>query len=445
MNLILVMSISGSLVFLLYLLMKPMANRWLSAHWQYNFLKICILFYLIPYQYFQDEYLRFYNRNFGSGEDINPLRGDTLVFKNKNTIYITPDGRLHYEYWLPLLISVIVWLLIIGIFLFINIRKYHSFRKQIVRLSEIPNDDTLDTATEKQHAILQKNRKQAQILQCSYTTSPVAVGLFKPIVILPKQNNIKDTSLYLAHELYHVRNHDVLWKFLAFFTILLHWFNPLVYLLFIEIGNASEKYCDEKVTNSLSETEKVHYGDLIIDAAQREHDASILLADSFIKNNKQAKERIEFMTRETHKITHWKLMTALAACLAILSMPMSVLAYEPFYTYETAEYDSSADVMYILPPDTESPLIDDCLMNLDFTLSDEILIDEFGNQYVITPGESQTAKSCAHEYVNTTKNVHEKTGNDCIIYVYEGTYCKKCGYCANETYIRQISFSPCPH
>lgn len=449
MNLIFVMSISGSIVFLLYLLMKPYANRRLTARWQYNFLKICLLFYLIPYQCFQDEYLKFYNRNFGTGENRNPLRGDVLIFEDKNTIYITPDGRLHYEYWQPLLAIILLWLLIAVVLLLFHIRKYRSFRKNMLMLSDIPNEKLADTAAHCQSTVFPKSKKQKRILECSFVKSPLAIGLFRPAIILPKQDNSEDSSLYLMHELYHIKNHDILWKFIAFFTILLHWYNPLVYFLFLEICIVSEKYCDEKVTSSLTETEKTHYGNLIIEAAQNQNDPTVLLADSFIKNRKQAKERILFMTRKHCKSTHWKLLTALAVCLAILSMPMSVLAYQPFYTYHDTEYHPHTDIMYILPESGIDPFgdkyVDTSLQNLDFTLSNNILTDEYGNQYVITPDNQQSAASCSHAFVNRTRNYHLKNGNGCTIYIYDGTYCQYCGYCLQETCVNQISYAICPH
>lgn len=449
MNLIFVMSISGSIVFLLYLLMKPYSNRRLTARWQYSFLKICLLFYLIPYQCFQDEYLKFYNRNFGTGENCNPLRGETLIFESKNTIYITPDGRLHYEYWQPLLAIILLWLLIAVVLLFFHIRKYRSFRKNLLMISEAPDEKLADTAVHCQSTVFPKTKKQKRILECSFVKSPLAIGLFHPAIILPKQDNSDDSSLYLMHELYHIKNHDIVWKFIAFFTILLHWYNPLVYLLFLEICSVSEKYCDEQVTSSLNETQKTHYGNLIIEAAQNQNDTTILLADSFIKNKKQAKERILFMTRKPRKSTQWKLITALVICLAVLSMPISVLAYQPFYTYHDTEYHPHTDIMYLMSEEDEDPFGGKYTTaptdNLDFTLSDDILIDESGNQYPIIAENQQTAKSCSHEFVQLTKAHHVRSSKGCTVSTYEGTYCKYCGYCLQETFVSKTTYATCPH
>lgn len=449
MNLIFVMTISGSIVFLSYLLMKPYADRRLTAHWQYNFLKVCILFYLIPYQYFQDDYLKFYNRNFGTGENRNPLRGEPLIFEAKNTIYITPDGRLHYEYWQPLLAVVVLWLLIAGIFLFYHIRKYRSFRKELLMLSERPDEKTTNTAAYCQSAVFPKAAKQKQVLECSFVKSPLAIGFFHPTIILPEQIRDNDLPLYMMHELYHIKHHDMIWKFLAFFTVLLHWFNPLACVLFLEICNVSEKYCDEKVIRSLNEAEKTHYGDLVIESAQNQNNSTILLADSFTKNKKQAKERILFMTRKPEKSTRWKLMTALTVGLAVLAMPISVLAYQPFYTYHDSEYHPHSDIMYFSFEDGTDPFgdkyVDTSLMNLDFTLSDTVFTDEYGTQYVIAADEAQTAASCTHEFVKRTRYHHVKSGNGCTMYAYEGSYCVHCGYCLQETFVNQITYATCPH
>ena len=48
-NLLFVMSLSGSVVFVLYILMSLLAQKLISLKWKYRILKIAVLFYLIPF------------------------------------------------------------------------------------------------------------------------------------------------------------------------------------------------------------------------------------------------------------------------------------------------------------------------------------------------------------------------------------------------------------
>lgn len=258
MNILFVMSISGSIVFLLYLLTKPFSNRCLTARWQYNFLKICMAFYLIPYQCFQSKYLTLYNLLFGTGEAVNPLRNGVLTFEDQNTIFITSDGRMHYKYWLPLLLFSSIWICAVAIVLYRQIKKYRSCRDSLFLLSETSDAKIYDTAVHRHNVAPSRHGRHIRIIVCPLVRTPFSIGLFRPVVVLPKQNAAEDLSLYLSHEWHHIKNHDMLWKFLSFITILLHWYNPLAYLLFHEVCAASEKTCDVNPSPSRKKRQWMH-------------------------------------------------------------------------------------------------------------------------------------------------------------------------------------------
>lgn len=441
MNLLFTMSICGSIVFLLYLLTKPVLNRYLTARRQYVFLKICLLFFLIPYQCFRNEYLILYNLLFGTAEAVNPLRGGILTFKATNTIFISSDGRIHFKYWPPLLIFTGIWLCSVIALLCCQIRKYRFCRKALLFLSETSDTET-SSAFLSRHIL--RPKKKAQIIVCPLIKSPFTIGLFHPIVVLPKPDNPEDSPLYLMHELYHVRNYDILWKCIAFAAILIHWYNPLIYLLFYEICTVSEKRCDELVTDSLDDVQKKHYEHLIIDAAQSQTNINILLADTFSSNKRQVKERLLFMTRKQSRPVFQRIIIALVICLTALSMPISVLAYQPVSVYRNIDYDPSRDVMYLIFDDSPNPLdvVED---HFDFSLADNILTDEHGNQYIIAIESKQAVQSCAHEYISGTRRYHVRGGSDCTIDIYWGTYCVLCGFCLEESVTSQASYTPCPH
>lgn len=298
MNILFAMSISGSIVFLLYLVTKPISNQHLTAHWQYNFLRICLLFYLIPYQCFQNKFLMLYNLLFGTGTAVNPLKDDIIVYEAKNTIYITSDGRMHYKYWLPLLIFSIIWLCSVTVLLSRQIKKYRSCRNHLLRLSETSDTESCNIANHCRNTIFLQQTKRSKIIICPFVKSPITIGLFNPVIVLPRQDNTEDLSQYLSHELSHIGNRDALWKFIAFLTILVHWYNPLVYLLFYEICVVCEKNCDEIVTESLDETQKEHYENLIIESALHQTDKGALFVDTFSTNKTITKERLLFMTKK---------------------------------------------------------------------------------------------------------------------------------------------------
>lgn len=444
MNILFTMSINGSIVFFLYLLTKPVLNCYLSARWQYVFLKICLLFFLIPYQCLKNKYLAFYNLLFGIDDAINPLQEGIHAFKSINTIFTSGDGQMHYRYWQPLLILAIIWLCFVIVLFYHQTKKYRFCRKTLLLLSETSNTETINAATHYCHALFPKQKKSTQIIECPLIKSPFTIGLFHPIVVLPKPDSTKDSPLYLMHELYHIRNHDILWKCITFLAVLIHWYNPLIYFLFYEICTASEKFCDELVSDALDDAQKEYYEHLIIDAAQNQHNINILFADTFSTNKKQAKERILFMTRKQHKSIWQRIIIVTIICLTAFSMPISVLAYQPASTYRDNHYDPNIDAVYIIFDDSPSPL-DVAEDHFAFTLSDNILTDEYGNQYNMAAENVQAVQSCTHEYISATRRQHIKNGSGCTVYVYQGTYCIKCNSCLQESLTSQTSYTSCPH
>lgn len=444
MNILFTMSISGSIVFLLYLLTRPVLNRYLTARWQYVFIKICVLFFLIPYQCLQNEYLKLYNLLFRTRGAVNPLQESMLTFQSANTIFISGNGQMHYRYWQPLLILVIIWLCSVIILLFHQIRKYRFCRRSLLLLSETSNAETANEAAQYCQVVFPKKKRPIQIIVCPLIKVPFTIGLWNPLVVLPQPDTNEDSPLYIMHELYHIRNHDILWKCIAFIAALIHWYNPLIYLLFHEMCVASEKRCDELISDSLNDVQKEYYEHLIIDAAQNQTNINILFADTFSTNKKQAKERILFMTRKQHKSIWQKIIIATMICLIAFSMPISVLAYQPVSVYSDDHDHSNTDFMYITFDDRSNPLnvAED---HFDFSLSDSIFIDEYGNQYIIPTESTLTVQACNHEYVGGTRSEHVTNGSGCIVYIYQGTYCRKCGNCLQESLYSQTSYISCPH
>lgn len=447
MNILFAMTVSGSLVFLLYLFLKPMTNRSHTAHWQYGFLKACILFYLVPYQLFRNGYLTVCNLLF-TGKAVNPLWGRMATFKTTDTIFVSGDGHIHFKYWQPLLVILILWLCTITVLLCHQIRKYRFCRRNLLLLAQTPDAEIMNTVSHCHSLVMPEQKRKMQILQCTFADSPFILGLFRPVLILPAQSGDHNLSLYLSHELYHIKNHDIMWKCAAFLTMLVHWYNPLCYLLFLETCTVSEKHCDEQVIAPLDADQQMHYGNLIIEAASNRTHARLLFADTFSTSKKQTEERILFMTRQKHKSTHRKLVTAIVIGLSILSMPISVLAYHPVSMYTAEDYSSNTDAMYVSFSDSaDSISLDASLpeLSVDFTLSDNILTDACGNQYAITDTPSNAARACSHEYIDGTRTHHAKNGSGCIVYVYKGKYCRKCYACQSESLYSQTTYTTCPH
>jgi len=81
--------------------------------------------------------------------------------------------------------------------------------------------------------------RQISIAQSDMIQTPVAVGLLRPKIILPKRMNWQNEQLVqhvLMHEYFHIKRWDMLWKLLFALALCIHWFNPLVWIMFVLIN-----------------------------------------------------------------------------------------------------------------------------------------------------------------------------------------------------------------
>lgn len=100
-----------------------------------------------------------------------------------------------------------------------------------------------------------------RLLVCPGLRSPVQAGLLRPMVLLPDENSGEEIlRAALLHELTHYRRLDLCYKWLAEAAVCVHWFNPLVYVLRRELSRECELSCDESVLGRLDESGRRVYG-----------------------------------------------------------------------------------------------------------------------------------------------------------------------------------------
>ena len=103
-------------------------------------------------------------------------------------------------------------------------------------------------------------------LQCySGAGTPFITGIFRPRVFLPEKGiSAEDIPLALSHELVHVKRRDLLVKLAAEAVCILHFYNPLIWLLRGAIDRYCELSCDEQATRELSDAERKRYGMMLL-------------------------------------------------------------------------------------------------------------------------------------------------------------------------------------
>jgi len=89
--------------------------------------------------------------------------------------------------------------------------------------------------------------------------SPFVLGVISPKIYIPAGLSRDERECIILHERTHIRRHDHIIKFVVYFILCLHWFNPLVWVAFLLMGVDMEMSCDEYVLKELGGEVKKNY------------------------------------------------------------------------------------------------------------------------------------------------------------------------------------------
>lgn len=114
--------------------------------------------------------------------------------------------------------------------------------------------------------------------------APLTYGIMHPIVLLPCNFPWDDSQRLrhvLLHEQAHIRHRDVLGKLILLIALCLHWFNPMVWLMFYLASQDMEMRCDAEVIEALGRSERLAYARTLVSAEQSRLSGFLLTGFSF--------------------------------------------------------------------------------------------------------------------------------------------------------------------
>lgn len=165
-------------------------------------------------------------------------------------------------------ILTIVWLAGAGLIAsYFAITYWRSIRT--FRLS-LPSDHELIGSWLAHHRTL----RPLQVKVSDRILSPLTYGFFRPVILLPK--NLKDETASLltytlTHEYVHIRRFDMAAKVMFAAVLCVHWFNPLVWVMYLLANRDMELSCDERVIQTLGEKQKAAYALALLDLEEAKH------------------------------------------------------------------------------------------------------------------------------------------------------------------------------
>lgn len=133
---------------------------------------------------------------------------------------------------------------------------------------------------------IHKQRRVISIRQSSRFSAPLTYGMFRPVILMPtstKWESTKSLQYVLAHEYVHIRRFDSIRKLVFIVVLCVHWFNPLVWAMYILANRDIELSCDEAVVRLFGENTKAAYARALI-SMEETRSGLTPLCNNFSKN-----------------------------------------------------------------------------------------------------------------------------------------------------------------
>ena len=191
----------------------------------------------------------------------------------------------------------VIWLagllLCFGFFAVSYIKCYREFR------FSLPVENDILEAWKEKHPL----KRSLSIRQIETIAAPLSYGVIRPVILMPKNTewkNIYQLRYVLEHEYVHIRRLDMLTKLIMIAAVCIHWFNPLVWVMYILFNRDLELSCDETVVCRFGMDIKSVYATTLISMEEKKSGLTPL-CNSFSKNAIEERIRAIMKIKKTSK------------------------------------------------------------------------------------------------------------------------------------------------
>lgn len=283
---ILEVSVSTSIVIIIFTLFAPFLTKRYTAKWKYLTWIILAIRLIFPFNW-NLSYQQF-NITIPSkiAVPITTNTTDTL------SLPLTLSQKQQTNFSLIDILTV-VWLTGILIFSLIHIISYFYYKKQMIKDGiSIKNNYILQQLNCLSNELKIKNIPP--IITYSKVSSPMVIGFFHPILVLPDEQYTEEEIFFiLKHELIHLKRHDLYYKLLLVISNAVHWFNPIIYIMLKEAAIDMELSCDECVVHNTTYAIKKAYTETLFTTIDKQYKKKTTLSTQFYGGAKIMKKRFK--------------------------------------------------------------------------------------------------------------------------------------------------------
>lgn len=452
MEYLLVMSLSGSTMTGIHLLLWYLLKDKICARF-YNLLaRMAILYYLIPLPYLKKYYIAVF-RDLWQESSLEISRVP-LTWRNH---VVHAEGAMHVNIFASIqTVITVAWLLGVCILMAGQVAEYVWLARKAAKYADramTPEQRAFLDGLKDQYGI----RRRVFLYEATAEKRTMTFGFFSPVIVCSRHTTSREAELLVRHELVHIKRMDVLWKLFMHLAVMLHWCNPMVWILYRSFDQICECSCDEIVMQNKSKEEVKEYLRLMIEEAREKKTEKVSMRwkSGFGDDVRKIKERMENLMKRKK----WNRVAAITLVAALaLANSITVLAYRDALerelpndtTQEEIEMTMQNDAFLFVPEGTEGEGLQefDSLQEMESVgeiLFDKQFTDEEGNIYPILQNDG-IEPYCDHTFISGIGADHTKTSDGgCVVREFYAQRCSKCGYVIQGKETNRVTYAKCPH
>ena len=208
----------------------------------------------------------------------------------------------------------IIWIIGITVFLIYGTVSYLKLKK-LLNTATLVNDNIFETDRIK---------------------TPFVLGIIRPQIYIPVNLSDNELNYIIKHEQTHIRRYDHIVKLISFFSLAIHWFNPLVWLSFFLMSKDMEMSCDESVMRSTGEDIRMNYSKSLLSLSAKQ--SGLLVPLAFGESNVMSRiKNILNYKKPSYLILAAAIVIVVCIAVVLVTNPVSYKQYDFPLTSEDVE------------------------------------------------------------------------------------------------------------
>lgn len=339
-------SVSTGFMIILFMMLSPLVVRRYAAKWKYWVWLFLALWLIVPVKEIGGRFLN--SKTAIVSEDARDTIADAeytaspimIEIPTRMTTGILSLSEESKRTVTALDIIAVVWFLGGIAFISAHMLSYLHYRKRLMRQGmPIEDEEIAGLLSELKNELGIKGG--ISLWKYSRAASPMLMGFFKPVIVLPKEDYSRDELFFiLKHELVHYKRHDIWLKLLLVVAKGIHWFNPVVWMMQREAVIDMEMSCDERVIKNAGYDVKKAYTETLLSTIHRQYAGQTLLSTQFKGGKRIMKKRFQNILSGGKKRNGLLLFTGIAVMTMGLGMLVGCSVGEPLANKAADAIDS---------------------------------------------------------------------------------------------------------